>query len=95
MDDFFLSNEQVELSIALKLGMIQKNSLPNLSLEQFKLVLVEMKWKAGMPRQLHEAINDIFACTADEIVAYLAKKAVIDARKKSLSEYASLLGGNP
>lgn len=95
MDDFFLSNEQIELSVALKLGMIQKSGLPNLSLEQFKQVLVELKWSVGIPRQLHEIINDIFALSADEIVAYLAKKAVLDARKKSLAEYASLLGGNP
>ncbi len=95
MDDIFVSNAQLELSLALKLGMIQKSSLPNLSLEQFEQALHAIKWKAGMPRQLHEIINDIFSCSADEIVAYLARKAVTDARKNSLADYASYFGGNP
>lgn len=94
MQDIFDTNPQIQLSLALRLGMIQKDSLPNLSLEQFSQAVLAIKWKAGVPTSLHEVINDIFACSADEIVAYLAKKAVIDARKNSLEEFASYFGGN-
>lgn len=94
MNNFFLMNEEIELTIALKLGMIQKNSLPNLSYEQFKLALVAIKWKAGMPTKLHDIIQDIMSCKEDEIVAYLAKKALIDGRKKSLADFAYMVGGN-
>ncbi len=93
MNDFFLMNEEIELTIALKLGMIQKNSLPNLSYEQFKQVLVANKWKAGMPTKLHDIIDDIMSIKEDEIVAYLAKRAVIDGRKKSLADFAYMVGG--
>ena len=34
MNDFFLMTEQIELTIALKLGMLQKYALPNLSYDQ-------------------------------------------------------------
>lgn len=94
MNNFFLMNEEIELTIALKLGMIHKNSLPNLSYEQFKQALVAIKWKAGMPTKLHDIIQDIMSCKEDEIVAYLAKRAVIDGRKKSLADFAYMVGGN-
>lgn len=94
MQDIFDSYPQIQLSLALRLGMIQKDSLPNLSLEQFSVAVSAIKWKAGIPSNLHEVINDIFSITADEVVSYLAKKAVIDARKNSLDELASYFGGN-
>lgn len=94
MNDFFLMTEQIELTISLKLGMIQKNSLPNLSYEQLKQALLAMKWKAGMPAQLHDIIDDIMSINEDEIVAYLAKRAVIEGRKKSLADFAYMVGGN-
>lgn len=94
MNDFFLMSDEIELTIALKLGMIQKNSLPNLSYVQFKQALIAVKWKAGMPTKLHDIIEDIMSINEDEIVAYLAKKAVIDGRKKSLADYAYMVGGN-
>lgn len=94
MNDFFLMTEEIELTISLKLGMIQKNSLPNLSYEQLKQALMAMKWKSGMPAKLHDIIDDIMSIKEDEIVAYLAKKAVIDGRKKSLADFAYMVGGN-
>ena len=94
MNDFFLMTEQIELTIALKLGMLQKHALPNLSYEQFKEALVAIKWKSGMPTQLHDVIDDVLSCNEDEIVAFLAKKAVIDGHRKSLADFASMVGGN-
>ena len=94
MNDFFWMTEEIELTISIKLGMIQKNRLPNLSYEQLKQVWMVMKWKAVMPAKLHDIIDDIMSIREDEIVAYLAKKAVIDGRKKSLADFAYMVGGN-
>jgi hypothetical protein len=47
-----------------------------------------------MPTQLHDVIDDVLSCNEDEIVAFLAKKAVIDGHRKSLADFASMVGGN-
>lgn len=94
MVDLFDAHPQINLSLALRLGMIQKESLPNLSYEQFYQAIREIKWKTGMPSHLNEVINDIFQCTADEVVAFLHKRAVLDARRDSLADMASYFGGN-
>ena len=94
MNNSFFTHKNVNLTIALKLTHLQKNGLPHLTLEQFKEVLLAIKWREGQPHQLFEVVDDVFSCSADEIVAYLSKQAIIDARKQSLEEYATLLGGN-
>jgi hypothetical protein len=90
--EFLSSNPMIQLTLALRLGMIQKEALPNLSEDQFLLAIKEIKWKSGMPSKIHEITHDVFACTADEIVSVLAKRAIIDARKNSLEAYASYFG---
>ncbi len=93
MNNSFFTHKNVDLTIALKLTSLQKNGLPNLSLEQFKDALMATKWKEGQPQQLFEIVNDVFTYTADEVVAYLSKQAIVDARQQTLEEYAALLGG--
>lgn len=93
MEDILNAHPTLKLSFMLRLGMIQKESLAQLSDEQFFDALMGMKWKAGIPSKFHEVVNDIFQIPADEIVAYLSKKAIIDARKNNLDEFASYFGG--
>jgi hypothetical protein len=94
MNNSFFTHKNVNLTIALKLTYLQKNGLPHLTLDQFKEALIAIKWREGQPHQLYEIVDDVFSCNADEIVAYLSRQAILDARKKSLEEYATLLGGN-
>lgn len=93
MEDILNAHPTLKLSFMLRLGMIQKESLPQLSDEQFFDALMGMKWRGGIPMKFHEVINDIFQLSADEIVAYLSKKAIIDARKNNLDEFAAYFGG--
>lgn len=93
MEDILNAHPTLKLSFMLRLGMIQKESLPHLSEEQFFSVLMGMKWKGGIPVKFHQVINDIYQLSADEIVAFLSKRAIIDARKNNLDEFAAYFGG--
>lgn len=93
MEEFLNAYPSLHLSIALRLGMIRKESLPQLSDDQFYEALWGLKWKAGIPMKFHEIIDDIFQLKADEIVAFLSKKTIIDGRSKNLNEFASYFKG--
>jgi hypothetical protein len=86
-------NQQIQLSIALKLGQIQKENLPNLSYAQFEEALCHIKWSEGLPEKLHAIIQDIFECNGQEIMAYLTNQAIIEGKKKTLADFESLIGG--
>lgn len=88
--DEFNKREQLELSLALRLSMIQKEGLPNLSFDQLKYALMTLKWKQGIPNRLHDIIHDVFSIEVSEIVAVLSNKAIRDGYKAELEEYASL-----
>jgi hypothetical protein len=94
MKNAFFTHKNIELSFALKLSQLHKEGLTNLGMDQFKHALYALKWREGRPQLLHELIEDVFSCSASEIVAYLAKQAIVEARTQSLADYADALGGN-
>jgi len=87
------NQRQLQLTIALRLNMIQRQSLPQLTYTQIEETLLKWKWKNRRPTSLHEAVNDVLSLSADEIVAYLSTQAVVEGQKKSISEFEDLIGG--
>jgi hypothetical protein len=90
-DDVFLT--QIKMTMTLRFGMIQSESLPNLSYDQFVSVLWKVKWSEGYPKHLYQIIEDIMSIKAEEIVLALSTQAVIDGRYQTLNDFSTLFGG--
>ena len=53
----------------------------------------KLVWKRNQPKTLHEAVNDILSLSADQIVRFLSKQAIIEGYHQELSEFSDLIGG--
>jgi len=84
---------QIKLTMLLKLGQIQSETLPGLSLDQFENALWKIKWAEGHPKHLHQIIDDILSLKTEEIVSVLSQQAVIESRHQTLSDFSTLFGG--
>ena len=91
MQEFDISNRQIQLTIVLKLNQLQRQSYPNLTYDNLVDVLVDWKWKRSVPSSLHEADNDILSLSADTVIQFMSKQAIIDGYRTSLSDYNDLL----
>ncbi|MDP2814567.1 MAG: hypothetical protein Q8S15_09885 [Erysipelotrichaceae bacterium] len=87
------SNRQLQLAMVLKLQMLQRDGLVQLSYQQIEHVMFGWMWRKGNPASLHEAIEDLFRLTADEVVVVLSKQAIMDGSKKKLSDFDDLIEG--
>ncbi len=88
-----LYDQQIRLTLSLRLNQLQAQFLPSLSAAELEEALWHIKWSEGLPQHLSQMIDDILSITPDSIVAYLARKAVLESRKQHLSDYSVLLGG--
>lgn len=88
-----LNDQQIRLTLSLRLNQLQSQWLPSLSAAELEAALWHVKWSEGLPQHLSQIIDDILSITPDSIVAFLARKAVLDSRKQHLSDYSVLLGG--
>lgn len=88
-----LYDQQIRLTLSLRLNQLQAQWLPSLSAAELEEALWHIKWSDGLPQHLSQLIDDILSITPDAIVAYLARKAVLESRKQHLSDYSVLLGG--
>lgn len=91
MEYLDINNKQIQLSIVLKLHELQRNDLDSLTYENIEDYLKLFVWKKGFPNSLHEAVNDILSVTADQVVKFLSKQAIIDGYYKPLSDFKDLL----
>jgi hypothetical protein len=87
------SNRQLQLAMVLKLQMLQRDGLAQLSYQQLERVMFGWMWRKGIPVSLHEAIEDLFRLSADEVVVVLSKQAIMDGSKKNLSDFNDLIEG--
>ncbi|MBQ7888198.1 MAG: hypothetical protein IJ356_00405 [Erysipelotrichaceae bacterium] len=90
MQEFDISNRQIQLTIVLKLNQLQRMQYPNLTYDNLVDVLVDWKWKRNVPTSLHEAVNDILSLSADTVIQFMSKQAIIDGYRSDLSEYNDL-----
>ncbi|MBR5289377.1 MAG: hypothetical protein IKU28_00075 [Erysipelotrichaceae bacterium] len=91
MQEFDITNRQIQLTIVLKLNQLQRLQYPNLTYDNLVDVLVDLKWKRKIPTSLHEAVNDILTLDADTVIQYMSKQAIIDGYRSVLSSYNDLL----
>ncbi len=87
------NNQQLRLTMALKLGQLQREGLSQLSLKQVEETLLKWKWRKRQPSSLSEAVNDVLSLSGEEIVAFLSKQAIIEGQKCSISEFEDIIGG--
>ena len=89
----FNDPQQLRLTIALKLGQLQREGLKQLDYAQVEETLQKWKWRKHRPSSLSEAVNDVLSLSVEEIVAFLSKQAIIDGQKLTISEFEDIIGG--
>ena len=90
---FDTMNTQVQMIMVVKLNQLQREFLSTLSYGALEAYLNEGVWGKELPRSLHEAANDVLAVNGNELVRFLARRAVIDSQSASLSDFSDLIGG--
>ena len=93
MESLDLKNKQIQLTLMLKLQQLQREQLPGLNYKNLEDVMQKLVWKRNQPKTLHEAVNDILSLSADQIVRFLSKQAIIEGYRQELSEFSDLIGG--
>ena len=91
MESLDLKNKQIQLTLMLKLQQLQREQLPGLNYKNLEDVMQKLVW--NQPKTLHEAVNDILSLSADQIVRFLSKQAIIEGYHQELSEFSDLIGG--
>ncbi|TFG82330.1 MAG: hypothetical protein E4G74_02840 [Erysipelotrichales bacterium] len=85
--------QQLSLTIALKLGQLQREGLKQLNFQQVEETLLKWKWKKHRPITLSEAVNDVLSISGEEVVAFLSRQAIIEGQKLTISEFEDIIGG--
>ena len=93
MESLDLKNKQIQLTLMLKLQQLQREQLPGLNYKNLEDVMQKLAGKRNQPKTLHEAVNDILSLSADQIVRFLSKQAIIEGYHQELSEFSDLIGG--
>ena len=93
MESLDLKNKQIQLTLMLKLQQLQREQLPGLNYKNLEDVMQKLVWKRNQPKTLDEAVNDILSLSADQIVRFLSKQAIIEGYHQELSEFSDLIGG--
>jgi len=88
-----VNHQQLQLAIILKLSSLQKDGLSRLTYQQLYHVLMQWRWRKEKPQSLHQAVEDLFAITAEQVVIFLSKQALVDAQKQEISDFDDLIGG--
>lgn len=87
------NNSEIEYALALKLNILRKEELPQLSLIDFKYALYHGKWHDQIPLHASEAVKDIFNISAEEVVITLTRLALTEGGYQGIDEYQDLLLG--
>ncbi|MCI6271564.1 MAG: post-transcriptional regulator [Erysipelotrichaceae bacterium] len=83
----------IQMAMVIKLSILRRNSNPNFTYEHIENVMYKEIWKNKKPSLINEAINDIMKLTAEQIVMFLSKQAIIEGKSKRIDEFTDLLGG--
>lgn len=87
-------DKQIKLAITLKVNQLKRERLSSLTYQHVESTLFDFVWKHRPPKSVHEAVNDIIALDANEIIAFLSQQAIILGAQMKLHEFDDLLGGN-
>ena len=83
--------KQLQLAIHLRLNQLKREELSTLTYQNMVDTLFDSLWKEDYPDSLNQAVNDIMSLSADKIVAYLSKKAIVESKHYALDDYDDLM----
>jgi hypothetical protein len=89
-----INNVQVQLTMIIKLQQLQREQLPAMTYQNLEDYLTQYLWKRKIPRSLHTAANDILSITATDLIRFLSQQAIVESRRKNLSDFSDVIGGN-
>jgi len=92
-EPLLIRDKHIKLAIALKTSQLKREELSSLTCEHVESALMGLKWSQQYPKSVHEAIDDIFKLSANEVVQYLSSQAVIVGSQMKLNEFHDLIGG--
>lgn len=90
---FDIENIQVQMMMVIKLQQLKRESLNSLTYQSLETYLSEDLFRKHPPRSLHEAASAVISVKAEDVVRFLARKALEEGKYQSLSDYADLIGG--
>ena len=90
---FDIENIQVQMMMVIKLQQLKRESLNSLTYQSLETYLSEDLFRKHPPRSLHEAASAGISVQAEDVVRFLARKALEEGKYQSLSDYADLIGG--
>lgn len=90
---FDIANTQVQMIMVIKLQQLQRESLDSLTYQSLETYLSEELFRRNPPRSLHEAAAEVISVRGEDVVRFLARKALEEGKHQSLSDYSDLFGG--
>ncbi len=90
---FDVNNVSVQMMMVIHIQSIKRIDLSTLTYSDLEMYLSDCLWKKYAPRSLHEAADDVLHVTANDIVRYLSKIAVMEGAGGNLADFRDLLGG--
>ena len=88
-----IKDRNIALAIALKANQLRREQLSSLTYQHVESAL-NCRWKLKKINCLHEAINDIFNMTANDVVVYLSAEATMLSRNYTINDFDDLFGGD-
>lgn len=88
-----IENKLVQMTMVVKLQQLRRESI-SIDYHMLEDYVSECLWKMKAPRSISTAVNQILSVKGDDIVRYLAKRAVTDSGKLGLDDFADVIGGN-
>ena len=86
-------NTLIQLTMVLKLQQLKRSGLPSLKYSNLEDYVNEKLWLNQRPRSLHEAADEILAVSIQEMIRFLAKKAITDGAALKLEDFSDIIGG--
>lgn len=91
---FNTDNIHVQMIMILKMQKLKSEELPTLCYENLENFLSQSLWKEHQPVSLSDAANQILHVKANDIVQFMALKAMTDGAKADITDFSDMLGGN-
>lgn len=84
-------NPYVQMVMIVHMYDIQMKILPTLNYADIEDYLNGYLWRKAYPQSLNKAVEDILAISAEDIIRYLSKKAVIEGYSGNLADFADVI----
>ncbi len=88
-----VDNYEIQMIMVIKLQQLKREYLDSLTYQSLESYVSEDLFRRRPPRSLHEAAAEIISVNADDLVKFLARKALEDGKRQSLSDFSDLIGG--